>query len=145
MSRPAPGWYPDPLKQHELRWWDGKAWVGKVNDAGVVASTPLPQRKRRVPPRWRVVLGFVVSALALVVWLILSVIADRSIEEQCRDDSLSRSRDACVNDALEGFSFLSLPILGVAAVALLLAVAGARRRRRAAQCPGDGEAGSRPT
>lgn len=28
MTSPAPGWYPDPLVPHQMRWWDGNAWSG---------------------------------------------------------------------------------------------------------------------
>jgi drug/metabolite transporter (DMT)-like permease len=32
---PAPGWYPDPSAQHELRYWDGSLWTSRVEDGGV--------------------------------------------------------------------------------------------------------------
>lgn len=34
-STPAPGWYPDPSAQHELRYWDGTQWTSRVEDGGV--------------------------------------------------------------------------------------------------------------
>jgi Protein of unknown function (DUF2510) len=40
MSDPA-GWYPDPTTKHELRYWDGYAWLDNVSDSGVAASDPL--------------------------------------------------------------------------------------------------------
>jgi len=40
MSDPA-GWYPDPTTRHELRYWDGYAWMDNVSDAGVSATDPL--------------------------------------------------------------------------------------------------------
>lgn len=29
------GWYPDPSRRHELRYWDGSAWTAHVADRGV--------------------------------------------------------------------------------------------------------------
>jgi hypothetical protein len=31
-KRGHPGWYPDPARQAALRWWDGKAWTGWLNE-----------------------------------------------------------------------------------------------------------------
>src|SRR4051812_6342611 len=31
VSDPA-GWYPDPTTRHELRYWDGYAWLDNVSD-----------------------------------------------------------------------------------------------------------------
>jgi uncharacterized RDD family membrane protein YckC len=30
------GWYPDPSRRHELRFWDGSAWTAQVSNGGVV-------------------------------------------------------------------------------------------------------------
>jgi hypothetical protein len=30
VSTPA-GWYPDPWREHDLRWWD-RAWTGYTHD-----------------------------------------------------------------------------------------------------------------
>ena len=40
MSDPA-GWYPDPTTRHELRYWDGYAWLDNVSDSGVAGADPL--------------------------------------------------------------------------------------------------------
>ena len=40
MSDPA-GWYPDPTTRHELRYWDGYAWLDNVSDSGASANDPL--------------------------------------------------------------------------------------------------------
>jgi hypothetical protein len=39
------GWYPDPSRVHELRYFDGGAWTDHVSDAGIVSEDglgPLP-------------------------------------------------------------------------------------------------------
>ena len=36
-ARWAPGWFPDPTRRHDHRWWDGAAWTAHVADAGVAA------------------------------------------------------------------------------------------------------------
>jgi len=38
-TEPPPGWYPDPVAQHELRFWDGTQWTNKVEDGGVEQVT----------------------------------------------------------------------------------------------------------
>lgn len=40
MSDPA-GWYTDPTTRHELRYWDGYAWLDNVSDSGAAGSDPL--------------------------------------------------------------------------------------------------------
>lgn len=34
------GWYPDPGRRHELRYWDGKEWTPHVSDRGLTATDP---------------------------------------------------------------------------------------------------------
>jgi hypothetical protein len=36
QALPAGGWYPDPLRRAELRYWDGATWTPHVSNAGVV-------------------------------------------------------------------------------------------------------------
>lgn len=36
----APGWRPDPIHTHELRWWGGVSWTDQVMDGGVQATDP---------------------------------------------------------------------------------------------------------
>ncbi|MEY2431691.1 MAG: hypothetical protein QOC92_1416 [Acidimicrobiaceae bacterium] len=40
MADPA-GWYADPTTKHELRYWDGYAWLDNVSDKGTTATDPL--------------------------------------------------------------------------------------------------------
>jgi hypothetical protein len=37
----APGWFSDPTRRHDHRWWDGAAWTAHVADAGVAAFDEL--------------------------------------------------------------------------------------------------------
>ena len=39
----AAGWYPDPLRRHQHRYWDGAAWTAHVANDGVAALDPLPR------------------------------------------------------------------------------------------------------
>lgn len=37
-----PDWYPDPVKRHQYRYWDGRIWTDHVADNGVVSlESPL--------------------------------------------------------------------------------------------------------
>jgi len=38
----APGWFPDPNRGHELRYYDGTSWTEHVSDQGTVGVDPLP-------------------------------------------------------------------------------------------------------
>lgn len=41
---PAPqGWFPDPERRHELRFWDGSTWTTHVSDSGVVTDEGAPK------------------------------------------------------------------------------------------------------
>jgi hypothetical protein len=40
-SSPTAGWYPDPTRRHEYRYWEGNAWTDAVADAGSTSSDPL--------------------------------------------------------------------------------------------------------
>src|SRR5262245_62199382 len=37
-----PGWYPDPSRVHELRYFDGTSWPDHVSDGGIVKEDALP-------------------------------------------------------------------------------------------------------
>ena len=42
MSTVAPpGWYPDPARAHQYRYFDGGAWTDHVSDNGVAGQAPL--------------------------------------------------------------------------------------------------------
>ena len=35
------GWYPDPYRRHQVRYWDGSSWTGQVGDDGRQGTDPL--------------------------------------------------------------------------------------------------------
>jgi hypothetical protein len=41
MSAVVAAWYRDPLKRHQLRYWDGSHWTHEVSDDGVVGTDPI--------------------------------------------------------------------------------------------------------
>lgn len=41
MTQVAPGWHPDPLRRHPLRYWDGDAWTAYVSAGGSPFRDPL--------------------------------------------------------------------------------------------------------
>jgi uncharacterized protein YxjI len=44
MSDTPANWHPDPMRRHEVRYWDGKAWTDHVSDNGVQSTDPLQPR-----------------------------------------------------------------------------------------------------
>ena len=47
------GWYPDPVGDHDLRWWDGSAWTETVRTG--LAQTTAPLARQGVPAEENVV------------------------------------------------------------------------------------------
>lgn len=41
MTTSTPGWYPDPMHRHEVRYFDGSAWTDHVADAGTQQIDPI--------------------------------------------------------------------------------------------------------
>ena len=41
QAGPAPDWYPDPYRRHQLRYWDGARWTPHVSTNGVSAQDPV--------------------------------------------------------------------------------------------------------
>lgn len=48
MTDPA-GWYPDPTARHELRYWDGYAWLDDVSDQGSAGKDALGGKPMPAP------------------------------------------------------------------------------------------------
>lgn len=40
-AQPPPDWYPDPVRRHEIRYWDGAGWTTHVADAGTPGEDPV--------------------------------------------------------------------------------------------------------
>lgn len=38
---PEPGWYRDPTRRHERRFWQGSRWSAAVSDGGVHTEDPM--------------------------------------------------------------------------------------------------------
>lgn len=56
FDSPAAGWYPDPMSQAHVRWWDGRAWTERQADVAAIRSDaappmPAPNRSERLRPR----------------------------------------------------------------------------------------------
>jgi hypothetical protein len=58
MSSTAPGWYPDPYRRHQTRYWDGGRWTEHVSDGGSpsvddpTAPAPPEAPPAAPPPTW---------------------------------------------------------------------------------------------
>ena len=66
---PGEGWYPDPNRRHELRWFDGEHWTTSVMDGGQAAQddpSPLaaPGAPVRIPTAPRRRLSALVGGLS---------------------------------------------------------------------------------
>ena len=42
LMTPAASWYLDPLRRHQLRYWDGARWTDHAADRGQACADPLP-------------------------------------------------------------------------------------------------------
>ena len=88
MSDPA-GWYPDPTTRHELRYWDGYAWLDDVSDHGTTArdalgGQPMPAPSEAAakaqtspapaPASNRTPLYIAVAAVAAVLVIVVAVV-----------------------------------------------------------------------
>ena len=99
------GWYPDPNRRHELRWFDGEHWTTSVMDGGQAAQddpSPLaapdalvriPTAPRAAPQRapGRGISGYAIAAIvggvlaaATLVIAIVAVIAGVNTANKAR-------------------------------------------------------------
>jgi hypothetical protein len=76
----ASNWYPDPVRRHQYRYWNGTAWTEHVADAGRQSSDPLtpvtpvtpvivaaPPEKRHLLRNAAIAVGAVALGLTAVV------------------------------------------------------------------------------
>ncbi|MDO8389881.1 MAG: DUF2510 domain-containing protein [Actinomycetota bacterium] len=77
------GWYSDPMRRHELRWWDGQQWTTTVSDHGVIAvdapgSPAGAVQQAPAAPRSKtpMLVGAIVGVAALVVVAVLATSGD---------------------------------------------------------------------
>jgi len=91
MTDPS-GWYPDPTTRHELRYWDGYAWLDDVSDQGTtgkdaLGGKPMPAPSEAAakaqtgpspaPASSRRPLYIAIAAVAAVVVIIVAVVLIR--------------------------------------------------------------------
>jgi Protein of unknown function (DUF2510)/Domain of unknown function (DUF4190) len=81
-AMPPPGWYPDPLGESSLRWWDGTAWTGhthvdvEVEAAPSAAVQPVPQWLAPVGRSgWAIAAGYLGLFSVLVVFAPFALVA----------------------------------------------------------------------
>jgi hypothetical protein len=75
---PLAGWYADPMRRADQRYWDGTAWTDHVSRAGVQGTDPVgatstqptttavQQRAQQKKPKWPWILGGILGAFILV-------------------------------------------------------------------------------
>lgn len=72
------GWYPDPARSHELRYFDHEHWTAFVSDHGLVAVDESASPRRR---RWPWVVGGLVAVVSLALGALGLVGLDRELDE----------------------------------------------------------------
>lgn len=87
-SPPAAGWYPDPVNEHLVRYWDGQAWTERT-----VMQEPVEPRRPLLggPPVWIPLAILVVVAIALVVVNLPKVADKRTQAVKAAEYSLDSS------------------------------------------------------
>ncbi|UJP08907.1 DUF2510 domain-containing protein [Microbacterium sp. KUDC0406] len=104
-SAPA-GWYPDPSRPEQHRWWDGAAWTEYVQPVAGPGLLPPPatpaaaKTRRRRLPVWAwvligiavVVLGILLSPVFAPLWLVVLITGIVALAKNTRTWLRFRSR-----------------------------------------------------
>ena len=48
-KRARAGWYPDPMGQARLRWWDNHTWTTHISDSDAATIAPAETRSTSTP------------------------------------------------------------------------------------------------
>ncbi len=95
MTTVSPGWYADPSRQHELRYWDGSAWTGHaVSAAAHTPSLTQPSGPGSRRLGWAgVILGLVAVLAVAVPAIVMERAEGRTIELDGSRQTLSLTPD----------------------------------------------------
>lgn len=128
MTEPAvaPGWYPDPWNQAELRWHDGSAWTSNLHgEAAAAPSATVTTLPGVVAGTDRSSSGKAIAALVLgllgvpLVALVLGILALRDIGRSA--GRLTGRWMAITGIVLNALQLLLLPIILAVAIPTFLA------------------------
>jgi hypothetical protein len=61
----AAGWYPDPTRAADLRWWNGKQWTDETRARKVSSAPPLAA--------WGILAGLLLPIVGVVIAIVLFV------------------------------------------------------------------------
>ena len=70
LTLPPSGWYPDPSRASQLRWWNGFGWTEYTYPVVQPAPVPAPQPRVRAPRKWLGRWGgWILAAGSAGIWL----------------------------------------------------------------------------
>lgn len=148
-----PGWYPDPWRQAALRWWDGTAWTGEVQQTSPVAYGTGPQAATGYPTESEVSSARAAHLLTLLGYLVpfVSVLAplliwqttgkDSAFVTQHAKESLNFQISMLIYLTVAGLStliligFLLVPLVIIVDIVLVIQQSGTAGRREASRYP----------
>jgi uncharacterized protein len=147
------GWYPDPWRQAALRWWDGNAWTGEVQQTAPVAYGTGPQAAAGYPTESEVssaraahlltLLGYLVPFVSIIAPLLIwqTTGKESAFVTQHAKESLNFQISMLIYLTVAGLlvlvliGFVLLPALIVLDIVLVIQQSGTASRREASQYP----------